>query len=246
MAADTPPEFQGARHNRAHPLWSFVLNTILVAAFVLGAIPMVAIARGFVELVSRSQVRSAADWVGYGFAFTGLFLGAVFFAYAIKYYLSTTMVLLTTLVGSSRTVNGHGSTGSTRRNGLSRINGNGDGNGDGYQVDLGYHPFVSVHVAAYNEKRVIERLLIALEQLDYPEYEVVLVDASTDDPGLFLERWKDKPRFKILHRNSRKGFKGGALSEALRVTDPTAEYVVVFDADSVPFSDSIDRFLPHF
>src|SRR6202171_3210754 len=246
MAADTPPEFQGARHNRAHPLWSFVLNTILVAAFVLGAIPMVAIARGFVELVSRSQVRSAADWVGYGFAFTGLFLGAVFFAYAIKYYLSTTMVLLTTLVGSSRTVNGHGSTGSTRRNGLSRINGNGDGNGSGYQIDLGYHPFVSIHVAAYNEKRVIERLLDALDKLEYPEYEVVLVDDSTDESVQILQQWRDRPRFKILHRTSRKGYKGGALREALLVTDPRTEYIVVFDADSVPFPDSIPRLLPHF
>jgi cellulose synthase/poly-beta-1,6-N-acetylglucosamine synthase-like glycosyltransferase len=243
MAADTPPEFQGPRPSRDQLTWSVVLNTILVAAFVLGAIPLVAIAHGFVELVASSQIRSGADWVGYGFAFTGLFLGAIFFAYAIKYYLSTAMVLLTTLVGAgprsgNGNGNGHGS------NGPRRINGN--GNGNGFHIDLGYIPFVSIHVAAYNEKRVIERLLEALEKLDYPEYEVVLVDDSTDESVQILQRWRDRPRFKILHRTSRKGYKGGALREALLVTDPRAEYVVVFDADSVPFPDSIQRLLPHF
>ncbi|HVS48446.1 MAG TPA: glycosyltransferase family 2 protein [Candidatus Dormibacteraeota bacterium] len=240
--ADVPPPHNPTPAERGGQLaWSVVLNAILIAAFVLGAIPIVAIVRGFFELVSQSKIRSGADWLAYGFAFTGLFLGAVFFAYAIKYYLSTAMVLVTTLVGSGpRNGNGDHPT----SNGLTRINGN--GNGNGYHIDLGYHPFVSVHVAAYNEKRVIERLLAALDELEYPEYEVIVVDDSTDESIQILDRWRGRPRFKILHRNSREGYKGGALREALKVTDPRAEYVVVFDADSVPFPDSIERLLPHF
>jgi len=227
-------------------LWSAVLNTILVAAFVVGAIPIVAIIRGFADMVAQSKIRSGADWIAYGLAFTGLFLGAIFFAYAIKYYLSTVMVLLTTLVTQPRNGNHNGGSqpGPTNGTGLTRINGNGDGNG--YHIDLGYHPFVSVHVAAYNEKRVIERLLTALDQLDYPAYEVVVVDDSTDESVQILQRWQANHRFKILHRTSREGYKGGALREALKVTDPRTEYVVVFDADSVPFPDSIDRLLPLF
>ena len=94
--------------------------------------------------------------------------------------------------------------------------------------------------------RVIERLLLALDQLEYPAYEVVLVDDSNDESVQILQRWVGRPKFKILHRTSRQGYKGGALREALKVTDPRAEYVVVFDADSMPFPDSIDRFLPYF
>jgi len=219
-------------------LWSFLLNTVLILAFVVGVIPLIAIVHGFSDLVVQSKIRSGADWVAYGFAFTGLFLGAIFFAYAVKYYLSTAMVLLTTLVGAGPRGGGTKANG----NGTNRIN----GNGNGYHVDLGYHPFVSVHVAAYNEKRVIERLLNALAQLEYPEYEVVVVDDSTDESVQILEGWRNQPRFKILHRTSRTGYKGGALSEALKVMDPRAEYVVVFDADSVPFADSIERLLPLF
>lgn len=245
------------RTDRGQVLWTALLDAILMAALVIAITPIAAIVRGFFELIGESKARSGADWVAYGFAFTGLFIGAIFFAYAIKYYVSTTIVLLTTLfVPSGRNGNGNGNgnghgtgdgsrgNGSRRSNGINRIGSN--GNGNGYHIDLGYHPFVSVHVAAYNEKRVIERLLTALDQLDYPEYEVVLVDDSTDDSRAILAAWKDRPRFKILHRASRQGFKGGALAEALKLMDLRAEYVVVFDADSVPFPDAIDRFLPHF
>jgi cellulose synthase/poly-beta-1,6-N-acetylglucosamine synthase-like glycosyltransferase len=241
VAGEDPAHLAGASPESRNGLrglaWSVLLNAILIGAFVVGAIPIVAIGHGFVELVQQSKIQSGSDWVAYGFAFAGLFLGAIFFAYAVKYYLSTAMVLLTTLVGAPR--NGNGAT-KTNGNGLNRINGN------GYHIDLGYHPFVSVHVAAYNEKRVIERLLTALSQLEYPEYEVVVVDDSTDESIQILQRWVNQPRFKILHRTSRAGYKGGALTEALKVMDPRTEYVVVFDADSVPFPDSIERLLPLF
>jgi len=239
MTQGDDPGHSGARADRADLAWSVLLNGVLVAAFVVGAIPIVAIVHGFIDLVAQSKIQSGADWVAYGLAFTGLFLGGIFFAYAIKYYLSTAMVLLTTLVGAGpRNGNGAAKDG----NGLSRIN----GNGNGYHIDLGYHPFVSIHVAAYNEKRVIERLLTALSRLEYPEYEVVLVDDSTDESVQILQPCRTRPRFKILHRTSRQGYKGGALREALKVMDPRTEYVVVFDADSVPFPDSIERLLPLF
>jgi 1,2-diacylglycerol 3-beta-glucosyltransferase len=226
------------REDRSQLLWTALLDGILAAAIVLAITPIIAIVRGFVELVGQSKIQSGGDWIAYGFAFTGLFLGAIFFAYAVKYYLSTVIVLITTLATGGRNGNGNGPNGSHGRQHAGLKN--------GYHIDLGYHPFVSVHVAAYNEKRVIDRLLTALSQLEYPAYEVILVDDSNDDSMLILERWTHVPGFKIIHRNSRAGYKGGALREALKVMDPRTEYVVIFDADSVPFPDSLDRFLPHF
>lgn len=230
---------------RGQLLWSVLLNAMVLIAVVISIIPIAALIRGLLDLISHSQIRSRSDVLAYGFAFTGLFLGAVFFTYAIKYYLGTAIVLLTTLVSNGgRNGNGQGHSDSRHAAGLTRIARN--GNGNGYHIELGYHPFVSIHVAAYNEKRVIERLLTCLAQLDYPEYEVVVVDDSTDESVQILERWKGQPRFKIGHRTSRLGFKGGALREALKVMDPRTEYVVIFDADSMPFPDSIERFLPYF
>src|SRR5258708_11172738 len=94
MANDTPPETQPRRTgDRGQLAWTVLLNFILVAAFVLGAIPILAVIRGFVEAVTESRMRSGSDWLAYGFAFTGLLLGAVFFAYAIKNYLAPAIVL---------------------------------------------------------------------------------------------------------------------------------------------------------
>mgnify|MGYP005840959709 CR=1 FL=1 len=107
-------------------------------------------------------------------------------------------------------------------------------------------PFVSVHLATYNERFVIERLLVACTSFDYENYEVIVADDSTDESVEILNKWKRHPRVKILHRDVRKGFKGGALQVALRHTNPHAKYVMVFDADFVPAPDTIRRFISYF
>ncbi|HKZ34816.1 MAG TPA: glycosyltransferase family 2 protein, partial [Patescibacteria group bacterium] len=113
-------------------------------------------------------------------------------------------------------------------------------------VELTYKPFVSIHVATYNEKRVVQRLLIACTSQDYPNYEVVIADDSTDETVGILEKWKDHPKVKIVHRSDRTGFKGGALKYALEQTDPRAEFVIIFDADFIPYSDTITQFMKYF
>ncbi|TMC36976.1 MAG: glycosyltransferase family 2 protein, partial [Chloroflexi bacterium] len=107
-------------------------------------------------------------------------------------------------------------------------------------------PFVSIHLALYNERRVVDRLLEACTSFDYENYEVIVADDSTDETVEKLKRWKDHPRVRIIHRSSRKGFKGGALQEALRRMNPRTEYVMVFDADFVPPADAIWHFLDYF
>ncbi|HLQ60806.1 MAG TPA: helix-turn-helix domain-containing protein, partial [Candidatus Acidoferrales bacterium] len=218
--------------DRRQQLWEAGLNSVFVIAAVLVALPLLALARGFADLLYRRGDTGWQDNLGVFLAFLALSMGAFFFFYSVKYYVATVVVLLSTMVSGRNARIGRGN---------GKDNGNGNGNGQ-----LSRHPFVSIHVAAYNEKRVIERLLQACERLDYPNYEVVVVDDSTDESVELLRAWRDKPRFKVLHRPARTGFKGGALKEALKLTDHRAEYVVIWDADSLPFPDSIQRFLPHF
>src|SRR2546428_11918267 len=74
----------------------------------------------------------------------------------------------------------------------------------------------------------------------------MVVDDPTDETVEFLKRWKAPPRVRVTHRSSRKGFKGGALQEALRRMNPKTEYVMGFDADFVPPADAIWHFLDYF
>jgi cellulose synthase/poly-beta-1,6-N-acetylglucosamine synthase-like glycosyltransferase/exo-beta-1,3-glucanase (GH17 family) len=97
-------------------------------------------------------------------------------------------------------------------------------------------PFVSIHVPCYNEPpEMVVETLNALARLDYPEFEVVLLDNNTRDPEVWrpVEEHCQKlgPRFRFFHFDNVKGYKAGALNIALTVTDPRAEVVAVIDSD---------------
>ncbi len=228
------------------------MRLLLIVAAVVALIPFVALGRGAVDALRQGF--HGPETVGLWLSLTALFLGSCFFLYSIKYYLATLVMLLSSLLLTERrgyaNVNGNGHPHGLMRflrggNGNGHRNGNGNGNRNG-DFDLGYQPFVSVHIATYNEQRVIGRLLEGCAALDYENYEVIVVDDSNDQTPAILEAWRGRPRFKVIHRPNRDGFKGGALNVALQYTDPRAEFVVVWDADVVPFADSIQTFLPHF
>jgi hypothetical protein len=96
-------------------------------------------------------------------------------------------------------------------------------------------PFVSLHVPAHNEPpdMVIETLRHLL-RLDYPRYEVILIDDNTDDETLWrpVEAWCARHGVKFAHLADWPGYKSGALNYALReLTDEAAEVIGVVDSD---------------
>ena len=228
-------------------IWLFVVIAALVAL-----LPFIALVRGIVGAVRLGF--QGPETIGIWMSLLALCAGSVFFLYSLKYYLATVAMLSSSLVlgnGNGAANGGRNASGHAHPHGLMRFlrrgnrNGHRNGNGNGH-VDLGYEPFVSIHIATYNERRVIARLLEGCAALEYKHYEVVVVDDSTDETTEILKAWQDRPRFKIVHRPNREGFKGGALQVALQHTDPKAEFVIVWDADVVPFADSIQTYLPHF
>ncbi len=107
-------------------------------------------------------------------------------------------------------------------------------------------PFVSIMIPTYNERNVVDRILEACVNIDYDNYEIVVVDDSTDETVSILRRWARHPRVKVIHRPHRHGWKGGALDEGLKHLDPRSEFVLVFDADFIPPRDIIKRLLSRF
>jgi exo-beta-1,3-glucanase (GH17 family)/cellulose synthase/poly-beta-1,6-N-acetylglucosamine synthase-like glycosyltransferase len=97
-------------------------------------------------------------------------------------------------------------------------------------------PHVSIHVPAYNEPPdMLIQTLDALAVLDYPSFEVLVIDNNTKDPAIWqpvkahCERLGE--RFRFFHVDPLSGFKAGALNFALRKTHPDAEIVAVIDSD---------------
>ncbi len=99
-------------------------------------------------------------------------------------------------------------------------------------------PRVSIHVPAYNEPpAMLIETLDALARLDYPDFEVLVIDNNTSDAAV----WRPVeahcaqlgPRFRFFHVAPLAGFKAGALNYALARTAPDAEIVAVIDSDYV-------------
>jgi cellulose synthase/poly-beta-1,6-N-acetylglucosamine synthase-like glycosyltransferase len=96
-------------------------------------------------------------------------------------------------------------------------------------------PMVSLHVPAHNEppEMVIETLR-SLLRLDYPRYEVILIDDNTEDEELWrpVEAWCARHGVKFAHLDNWPGYKSGALNYALRrLTSPEADVIGVVDSD---------------
>jgi cellulose synthase/poly-beta-1,6-N-acetylglucosamine synthase-like glycosyltransferase len=106
----------------------------------------------------------------------------------------------------------------------------------GEAVSEGFLPFVSIHVPTHNEPpELVVQTLQALGHLDYPAYEVVVLDNNTDDEALWrpVERYCREVGFRFVHLEHWPGFKAGALNHGLRILDPRTEIVAVVDADFV-------------
>lgn len=100
----------------------------------------------------------------------------------------------------------------------------------------GRYPKVSLHVPAYAEPpELVIATLNALAKLRYPNFEVLVIDNNTADPGLWrpVEAHCQRlgERFRFFHVDRLAGAKAGALNFALRHTAPDAELIGVIDSD---------------
>lgn len=102
----------------------------------------------------------------------------------------------------------------------------------------GEQPFVSIHLACYNEPPdMVAQTLDALAALDYPNFEVLVIDNNTKREEIWkpLEAHCRKlgERFRFFHLDPWPGFKAGALNYGLKQTDPRADVIAVVDSDYV-------------
>ena len=112
-------------------------------------------------------------------------------------------------------------------------------------------PRITVQLPIFNEQFVIDRLIDACSQLEYPRelLEIQLLDDSTDETKEVAAAICDRYRaaglpIAYLHRTNRHGFKAGALDEGLKVA--TGELVAIFDADFVPPPEWLMQVVHHF
>src|SRR5882724_479796 len=112
-------------------------------------------------------------------------------------------------------------------------------------------PKVSIHIPAYREPpEMLLRTIDSVAQLDYPNFECVVVINNTPDPAFWqpIERRCRElgPRFKFISVQDLEGFKAAALRIAMAQTAADAEIIGVIDADYVVDPQWLKDLVPGF
>ena len=100
-----------------------------------------------------------------------------------------------------------------------------------FDLDMDYHPPLTLAIPAFNEEKVIARTLDSALSVDYPGLEIVVVDdGSTDDTRQIVMEYVERcPNVHLVEQPN--GGKWSALDHAIAVTE--TELIAILDADSL-------------
>ena len=113
-------------------------------------------------------------------------------------------------------------------------------------INTDYKPFVSVLIPAHNEESVIAATVENILQMDYENFEVIVIDdRSTDSTAqilLELEKKYDKVHALIRAHDAFPG-KSAVLNDAFELAK--GEAILVFDADATVDPDFLSKLVPN-
>jgi cellulose synthase/poly-beta-1,6-N-acetylglucosamine synthase-like glycosyltransferase len=113
------------------------------------------------------------------------------------------------------------------------------------------YPVVTLQLPIYNEMYVIERLIKAACEIEYPidKLQIQVLDDSTDETVQIVDNIVTEYKLKgfdieHVHRKDRTGFKAGALKEGME--SAKGEFIGIFDADFIPRTNFLSVVIPFF
>ena len=113
-------------------------------------------------------------------------------------------------------------------------------------INENYKPFVSIMIPAHNEESVIENTVNNIRAIDYPNYEIIVIDdRSSDNTAKVIKELADKYDNVIAMVRSLDAFPGksAVLNDAFEVAKGDA--ILVFDADATVEPDFLNKLIPH-
>lgn len=109
-----------------------------------------------------------------------------------------------------------------------------------------YKPFVSILVPAHNEEGVISNTVENILNIDYPNFEIIIIDdRSTDKTADVINELAEKNERVIAMIRKADAFPGksAVLNDAMNVAK--GEAILVFDADATVEPDFLNKLVPN-
>ncbi len=98
-------------------------------------------------------------------------------------------------------------------------------------------PLISLIVPAYNEEKTIRKSIQSLLELDYPNYEIIMVDDGSKDKTFDEVKHFNTSKLKLIHQQN-KG-KANALNNGIK--NSKGEIIVTVDADTTLKKDALRK-----
>ncbi|MBR2069274.1 MAG: glycosyltransferase family 2 protein [Candidatus Gastranaerophilales bacterium] len=112
-------------------------------------------------------------------------------------------------------------------------------------LNYDYHPFVSILIPCHNEEDVIEKTALNVLNLNYKDFEIILIDdRSTDKTPEIVKKLADEydKITCLLRTKEATPGKSAVLNDAMKLIK--GEAVLVFDADAKIEPDFLDKMIP--
>ena len=113
-------------------------------------------------------------------------------------------------------------------------------------VNENFKPLVTVMIPAHDEEAVISNTVENILNMDYPNFEVIVIDDRSSDNTASvikdLEAKHEQVRALIREKNAFPG-KSAVLNDALKIA--RGEAILVFDADATVEPDFLNKLIPH-
>ena len=113
-------------------------------------------------------------------------------------------------------------------------------------VNENFKPFVTVMIPAHNEESVITNTVENILKMDYPNFEVIVIDDRSSDNTASvikdLEAKHEHVRALIREKDAFPG-KSAVLNDALKMAH--GEAILVFDADATVEPDFLNKLVPN-
>jgi poly-beta-1,6 N-acetyl-D-glucosamine synthase len=103
-------------------------------------------------------------------------------------------------------------------------------------------PLISLIVPAFNEEITIKKSVQSLIELDYPNYEIIVVDDGSTDNTFKIANEFEASNIKVIHQHNQG--KANALNNGIR--NSKGEIIVTVDADTKLKQDSLKKLSTRF
>ena len=112
-------------------------------------------------------------------------------------------------------------------------------------INYDFHPFVSILIPCHNEHEVIEKTAQNILNIDYDDFEIILIDdRSEDDTAQIIKKLESENKkitALIRDKNAIAG-KSAVLNDAIKIAK--GEAILVFDADAKVEPDFLKLMIP--